>query len=134
MLVELHWEAVWACRLVMFHTENGIPNLLLCEWSRDEFIFSRTYLGDVFSPITQEKNIILLRKTEELFIELCDITFKVLLPLNFSSFMFQRKDTLFAMLDVGNHLEVSSIVVSQKDINGFGPLIEFELLFSKELN
>ena len=39
VLIEFSRETIWAWLFVMFHVKDCVPNLLLSERSREEFVF-----------------------------------------------------------------------------------------------
>ena len=112
MLVELSREAIRAWCFVVFHVKNCFPNLLFSERSREKLVFWLTNLRDIIHPIIQAE-VVVLRWSKQIFIELGDILFEVLLTL-YPPLMFQGEGALLSMFAISNHLEVSSIVIPQK--------------------
>ena len=80
MLVELNREAIRAWCFVVFHVKNRFPDLLFSERSREKLVFWLTDLRDIIPPIIQAE-VVVLRWSKQVFIELGDILFEVLLTL-----------------------------------------------------
>ena len=87
MLVELNREAIRAWCFVVFHVKNRFLNLLFSERSCEKLVFWLTDLRDIIHPIIQSE-VIVLRWSKQVFIELGDILFEVLLTFYFSTLMF----------------------------------------------
>ena len=55
-----------------------------------------------------------------------------MLTLNFSTLVFLGEDMFLTMFAICNHLKVSSVIIPQKNVSHFGPLIILEFLLSQE--
>ena len=87
MLVELIREAIRGWCFIVFHVKNRFPNLLFSKRSREKLVFWLTDLRDIIPPIIQAE-VVVLRWSKQVFIELGDILFEVLLTFYFSTLMF----------------------------------------------
>ena len=126
MLVELSRESIRGWCFVVFHVKNCIPNLLLSERSCEKLIFCLIDLRDIIHPVIQAE-VIILRWSKQVFIKIGNILFEVLLTLYPP--MFQREDALLSMFNISNDLEVSSIIIPQKNISCFGSLVKPKFFF-----
>ena len=89
MLVELSWETIRAWCFVVLHVENGVSNLLFSERGREKIVFGLADLGYVSCPVLISIEIVILGRAEEIFVELCDIGFEIVLTLNLDPLMVQ---------------------------------------------
>ena len=97
MLVELNRKAIRAWCFVVFHAKNFFLDLLFSERSREKLVFWLTDLRDIIPPIIQAE-VVVLRWSKQVFIELGDILFEVLLTLYFPPSCSREKMRFFRCL------------------------------------
>ncbi len=107
----------------MFHAKNRFFNLILSKRCSQKVIFALNDLRDIRSLILKQAERIHLRFTKKLFVELCDVWFQILLSFYFPIFIIKRENSFLPMFAISNHLEVSSVVVSEHNIFDLGTLV-----------